>query len=71
MFDIKVDGTTIATQRLDGDRPGEFFTVDYSIPPELTGAKEHVMVRFEPAAGPNRCGPVFGVRIFTPRAADA
>ncbi|MFC7497610.1 beta-L-arabinofuranosidase domain-containing protein [Enterovirga sp. GCM10030262] len=71
LFDIKVDGTTIATQRLDGDRPGEFFTIDYPIPADLTGAKEHVMVRFEPAAGPNRCGPVFGVRIFTPRAADA
>lgn len=66
-FDIKVDGTTIATQRLDGDRPGEFFTVDYPVPEALTKGKDHVMIRFEPVAGPNRCGPVFGVRLFTPK----
>jgi DUF1680 family protein len=68
LFHILVDGTRIATQELQRERPGEFFTVDYPIPEALTRGKEQVMVRFEPAEGLNRCGPVFGVRIFTPRA---
>src|SRR3546814_6197948 len=39
-FDIKIDGTTIATQRHDGERPGEFFTVDYVVPQALATGKE-------------------------------
>src|SRR3546814_18050016 len=69
-FDIKIDGTTIATQRLDGERPGEFFTVDYVVPQALATGKAEVLIRFEPRPGPNRCGPVFGVRLFTERPAS-
>lgn len=67
LFHILVNGTRIATQRLDGARPGEFFTIDYPVPEELVRGKNQVLVRFEPAAGLNRCGPVFGVRLFTAR----
>ena len=60
-FDILIDGTRIATQQLDGARPGEFFDVDYPIPPELTNGKDQVTVRFQPTTERDRCGPVFGI----------
>src|SRR3546814_15995132 len=69
-FDIKIDGTTIATQRLDGDRPGEFFSVDYVFPQALPPGKAEALIRFDPRPGPTRCGPVFGVRLFTDRPAS-
>src|SRR3546814_13965463 len=68
-FDIKIDGTTIATQRLDGERTGEFFTVDYVVPQALATGKAEVLIRFEPRPGPNRCGPASGVRLSTDRQA--
>jgi DUF1680 family protein len=65
LFDILVDGERIATQRLEGDRPGTFFDVDYPIPERLTRGKRDVTVRFQPANDSTRCGPVFGVRILS------
>jgi hypothetical protein len=65
-FDILIDGVRIATQALTGQHPGDFFDVDYPIPPELTRGKESVTVRFQPADDTTRCGPVFGVRVYAP-----
>jgi len=62
-FDILVEGVRIATNRLEGDRPGEFFTVDYEIPTLLVEGKSLVRIRFEPHKGFS-AGPVFGVRIY-------
>ncbi|MFX4084786.1 beta-L-arabinofuranosidase domain-containing protein [Sphingobium yanoikuyae] len=66
LFDILVDGQKIATQKLDADRPGEFFDVTYAIPEALTRGKSTVMIRVQPAPGMTRAGPMFGARIFTP-----
>ncbi len=63
-FDILVDNVKVATQKLNADRPGKFFDVEYPLPPALTTGKTQVRVRFEPADG-NTAGPVFGVRLFT------
>lgn len=71
LFDILVDGTKIATQRLNGERPGEFFDVDYPIPADLTRGKTHVTIRFRPSTDRERCGPVFGVRILAEAAVTA
>ena len=70
LFDIMIDGTRIATQALDGQHPGDFFEIDYPIPADLTRGKDEVTVRFQPANDTTRCGPVFGVRIFTPASAQ-
>lgn len=67
-FHILVDGTRIATQELQADHPGEFFDVDYAIPEALTRGKQSVLIRFDPEPGVT-AGPVFGVRIFTPKTA--
>jgi hypothetical protein len=66
LFDILIDGKKIATQALTGSNPGDFFTIDYAIPAELTEHRDEVTVRFEPSNDHSRCGPVFGIRIFTP-----
>lgn len=70
LFDILIDGTKIATQALDGGHPGEFFEIDYPIPADLTRGKNSVLIRFQPANDTTRCGPVFGIRIFTPAPAQ-
>ena len=63
-FDILVDGTVVATQVLEAQKPGEFIDIDYPVPDALTRGKAHVMVRFQPHQG-HTAGPVFGVRLFT------
>ncbi len=64
-FDILVDGEKIATQSLDNNRPGEFFQVEYKIPPELTRGKGDVTVRFQ-AHPANLAGGVFACGMLKP-----
>lgn len=61
-FGILVDNVKVATQRLDNDRPGQFFDVEYPIPPALTAGKSSVRIKFLPLDR-NSAGPVFGARI--------
>lgn len=68
-FDILVDGTRIATQKLDNDMPGKFFDVEYPLPEALTSGKASVKVRFVPHDR-SSAGPVFGVRMFTAKAGN-
>ncbi|MFB3789597.1 MAG: beta-L-arabinofuranosidase domain-containing protein [bacterium] len=64
-FDVLVEGTQIATQTLNNDKPGEFFDVTYPLPAELTQGKEKVTVRF--TAHPEHfAGGVFGLRMLRP-----
>lgn len=58
-FDIIVDGTKIATQKLENNQPGQFFEVTYDIPLELTRGKEKVTVKFLAHPG-NSAGGLFG-----------
>jgi hypothetical protein len=50
-FDILVDGEKVATQQLEGDKPGQFFDVIYSIPQAMTQGKEKVTVKFQAHPG--------------------
>ena len=65
LFDILIDDRTIATQRLEKNRPEEFFDVTYVIPPALTQGKSEVMVKFQ-AHPDSWAGGVFGVRLMKP-----
>jgi hypothetical protein len=67
-FDILVDGRKIATQELEALKPGQFIDIDYPVPETLTRGKSSVTIRFQPHTG-HTAGPVFGVRLFTPKAA--
>lgn len=60
-FDILVDGKAIATQKLQNNRPGQFYDETYAIPQELTQGKEKVTVRFQAKPG-KTAGGVFEVR---------
>ena len=62
-FDVLVDGKKIATQSLQNDKPGEFFDVRYTIPPELTRGKNKITVHFKPHAG-NTAGGFYGLRVI-------
>jgi hypothetical protein len=66
-FDILVDGQPIATQVLEAEQPGAFVEKDYPVPEALTRGKSAITVRFQPHPG-HTAGPVFGVRLFTPKA---
>jgi hypothetical protein len=62
-FDILVDGTKIATQKLLNNQPGKFFDQVYAIPAELTKGKAKVTVKFQ--AQPNNwAGGLFGCRML-------
>jgi hypothetical protein len=62
-FDVFVDDEKIATQALLHDKPGEFFEVEYPIPPELTRGRQTITVRFQGRPG-NFAGGVFGCEIL-------
>lgn len=62
VFDILVDGTRIASERLAGGGDGQFPTVEYAIPPSLTAGKRDIDVRIEPAPNGEIAGGIFGLR---------
>jgi len=61
-FDVMVDGKIIATQKLDNNKPGDFFDATYPLPPELTKGKQSVTVKFAAHPG-NRAGGLFDLRV--------
>ncbi len=63
IFDILVDGTRVATERLENNRPSKFYDAVYPIPESITKGKEKITVKFQ--AHPDAwAGGVFGVRIL-------
>ncbi len=61
VFDILVDDTVIATQRLDGARDGAFIEEVYPVPPALTAGKNKVRVMLK--GHPEKtAGSLFGCR---------
>jgi DUF1680 family protein len=62
-FDVLIDGTKVATEKLHGKKPGEHYDERYRISGELTNNKEHVTIRFQAHPG-STAGGVFGVEIL-------
>ncbi len=60
-FDILVDGTLIATETLNRDKPGAFFEKVYALPDALTRGKTKIAVRFQAQPG-NVAGGIFGAK---------
>jgi len=65
-FDILVDGEKIATQKLENNKPNEFFDVEYPLPEALTKGKERLTVRFQGQPG-KTVGGVFGCGVLKKR----
>lgn len=66
-FDVLANGTLLATERLDGSRPGEFFEKRYPLPPAVINAAKdgRVIIRFAGRDG-SLAGGVFDVRLMRP-----
>ena len=64
-FDVLVDGRAVATERLNNNRPGQFYDVMYALPPEAADRSDAVTVKFQAHPG-NRAGGIYGVRVVTP-----
>jgi uncharacterized protein len=61
-FDILIDGQKLATEKLESNRPGQFYDQTYPLPKELTTGKTTVTVKFQ--AHPGRmAGGVYGCAI--------
>lgn len=60
-FDIMINGKVIATENISGKKEGQFISVQYDIPVELTRDRSRVTVTFQ-AHPNNMAGPVFGIR---------
>ena len=67
IFDILIDGTRIATQRLQDNRPGQFYEETYRIPEAMTQGKEKVTVKLQAHPGA-WAGGIFGLRVSRPKA---
>ena len=63
-FDILVDGAKIATQKLERNRPEQFYDELYPIPAELVQGKPSVTVRFQGRPG-KTAGGIFDCRVLT------
>ena len=62
-FDILVDGVRITTQKLDNNRPGQFFEVEYAIPEQNLVGHSSIHIRFQ--GHPNQmAGGLFDLRIL-------
>jgi len=66
-FDILINDRLIATQSLNRDKPGDFFEVDYPVPPKATHDKQEVTVKFQAHEG-NTAGGVFECLTLKPEA---
>jgi DUF1680 family protein len=62
-FDILVDGTKIATESLNAQKPNEFYHEIYAIPETLTKDKTNVRVRLQSHPN-NTAGGLFGARML-------
>jgi len=60
IFDIQIDGQTIATQNLNSFKQSKFYEITYPIPQELVKGKQTVTVRFAAHSPHNGVGPVSG-----------
>ncbi|MHA4806621.1 beta-L-arabinofuranosidase domain-containing protein [Flavitalea flava] len=60
IFDIQIDGHTIATQDLNGLKESKFYEINYPVAKELLQGKDKVVVTFKAKTARNSVGPVFG-----------
>lgn len=60
-FDILVNNKVIATENITNKKDGQFITVQYDVPQEISRGRFKVNVKFQAHPG-NMAGPVFSIR---------
>ncbi len=63
VFDILLDGQKLATEQLEGSKPGEFFEVEYPISADAVKGKQQVTVTFQ-AHPEAMAGGIFGLSVM-------
>ena len=61
-FEVIVNGRKLATQKLDGGKPGTYFEASHPLPEECLSGQQNLNVRFQ-GTGRGRTGGVFGLRV--------
>jgi uncharacterized protein len=69
IFDLLVDGKKLATQRLENNRPEQFFDETYRLSEGLVNGRQSITLRFQAHPGA-WAGGVFGVRVMKLAAPD-
>ena len=64
-FDVVVNETKVATEKLNHHRPGEFYDVEYDLPPELLAGKSTVTVKLQAHSG-QIAGGLYDLRVLLP-----
>jgi uncharacterized protein len=64
-FDVLVGGRVVGTERLENNRPGQFYDRVYPIPLDTADRSGAITVKFQAHPG-NRTGGIYGVRVITP-----
>jgi hypothetical protein len=64
-FDVVVEGHVLATERLENNRPGQFYDQVYAIPAGITDRGGAITVKFQARPG-NRTGGIYAVRVIAP-----
>jgi uncharacterized protein len=62
VFDILVDGTKLATQTLENNKPEVFFDQSYTLPAELIKGKKTITVKLQAHPG-KWAGGLYGARV--------
>ena len=63
VFDLLVDGVKLATQKLERNKPGQFYEESYPLPATMTQGRDKITLTFQ--AHPQcTAGGVFGVRLL-------
>lgn len=61
-FDVLLDRSVLARQKLSANRPNQFFDITYAIPAEVVQGRPSVAIRFQ-ALARSMAGGVFGLRL--------
>jgi hypothetical protein len=69
VFDVLVDGRKLAAQRLQNNKPDQFYEEIYPLSADSAKDKDKVTVKFQAQPGA-WAGGVFGVRVMRPATAE-
>jgi len=62
-FEILVDGTRLAEEKISFDSESRFYDREYALPAPLVAGKTQLTIRFQ-ATGGNEIAPVYGLRLI-------